>query len=193
MWKSRDLALVILLSVVSFLYTVFVGQLGNLITGVLGLNYIFIFGHAIFISFGFLMYEGRRWRFLLQTTLVALLTIPTYMSGMPFDVLARIPMIIGAFFSDLILNSVYAVFRKRNRLVLWGTLAVFVFLIFTPFFVAMNMFLFYAPEVFTMYVTVYFLLLPVTIVEVVVGSIVGYKICKRVKKPLDVFSDSKTG
>ena len=192
MWKSRDLALVILLSVVSFLYTVFVGQLGNLITGVLGLNYIFIFGHAIFISFGFLMYEGRRWRFLLQTTLVALLTIPTYMSGMPFDVLARIPMIIGAFFSDLILNSVYAVFRKRNRLVLWGTLAVFVFLIFTPFFVAMNMFLFYAPEVFTMYVTVYFLLLPVTIVEVVVGSIVGYKICKRVKKPLDVFSDSKT-
>ena len=192
MWKSRDLALVILLSVVSFLYTVFVGQLGNLITGVLGLNYIFIFGHAIFISFGFLMYEGRRWRFLLQTTLVALLTIPTYMSGMPFDVLARIPMIIGAFFSDLILNSVYAVFRKRNRLVLWGTLAVFVFLIFTPFFVAMNMFLFYAPEVFTMYVTVYFLLLPVTIVEVVVGNIVGYKIYKRVKKPLDVFSDSKT-
>src|SRR3972149_7816878 len=193
MWKSRDLALVILLSVVSFLYTVFVGQLGNLITGVLGLNYIFIFGHAIFISFGFLMYEGRRWRFLLQTTLVALLTIPTYMSGMPFDVLARIPMIIGAFFSDFILNSVYAAFRKRNRLVLWGTLAVFVFLIFTPFFVAMNMFLFYAPEVFTMYVTVSFLLLPVTIVEVVVGSIVGYKICKRVKKPLDVFSDSKTG
>ena len=192
MWKSRDLALVILLSVVSFLYTVFVGQLGNLITGVLGLNYIFIFGHAIFISFGFLMYEGRRWRFLLQTTLVALLTIPTYMSGMPFDVLARIPMIIGAFFSDLILNSVYAVFRKRNRLVLWGTLAVFVFLIFTPFFVAMNMFLFYVPEVFTMYVTVYFLLLPVTIVEVVVGNILGYKIYKRIKKPLDVFSDSKT-
>ena len=173
----------VLLAVVSFIYTVFIGQLGNLITGIVGLNYIFVFGHAIFISFGFLMYEGRRWRFLLQTVLVAFLTIPTYMSGAPFDVLARIPMIIGAFFSDLILNSVYPIFQKRDKLIWWGTLAVTIFLIFTPFFVALNMFLFYAPEVLRLYIYTYFLLLPVTIVETVIGSIIGYRIYKRVKKP----------
>ena len=62
MMKSRDITLVILLAVVSFVYTVFVGQLGNLLTGIQGLNYLVIIGHMIFISYGFLMYEGRRWR-----------------------------------------------------------------------------------------------------------------------------------
>jgi hypothetical protein len=153
-----------------------------MITGILGLNYIFIFGHAIFISFGFLIYEGRRWRFLLQSTIVALLTIPTFMSGMPFDVLARWPMIAGAFFSDLILNSVYSIFRKYNRLFLWAFFAVVVFLFFTPFFVALNMFLFYPREVLTLYITVFFMLLPVTLIETLLGSYIGLKLFRRVQK-----------
>ena len=97
MWNSRDLALVIILAVVSFIYTIFVGQLGNLITGIQGFNYLFIVGHAIFISFGFLMYEGRRWRLLLQGVLAALLTLTTYLSGAPFDVLSKMPMIATSF------------------------------------------------------------------------------------------------
>ena len=186
MWESRDIALVIILAVASFIYTVFVGQLGNMITGILGLNYIFIFGHAIFISVGFLLYEGRRWRFLLQTVLVALLTIPTYMSGQPFDILARMPMSIGAFFTDSIVNSMYSFFNIRKKLAFWAFFAVLIFLITTPFFVALNMLLFYPPQVFSMYVNVYFLLLPVTIIEIVIGSYMGYKIHKRIKKPMKV-------
>ena len=183
MWKSRDLAVVIILAVASFVYTFIIGQLPNLFTGVLGLNYIFYFGHAIFISFGFLMYEGRRWRFLLQTVLVSLLTLPTYMSGAPFDFLARSPMIIGAFFTDLIVNSFYARFRNHNILIWWGTISVIIFLLIIPFSMASTMFLFYAREVFELYVYVYLLMLPVTLIETFFGSMIGYRIYTRVKKP----------
>ena len=184
LWSSKDITRVVILGVVSFVYTVFVGQLGNMLTGILGLNYFFIFGHAIFISFGFLAYEGRRWRFLLQSCIVALLTIPTFMSGLPFDVLARWPMIAGAFFSDLIINSLYTTFSKNNRLFLWAFLAVVVFLIFTPFFVALNMLLFYPREVFTLYINVFFMLLPVTLIETAVGSYIGMKIFRRIQKTI---------
>jgi hypothetical protein len=184
MWKSSDLAVVVVLAVVSFVYTFLVGQLPNLITGVLGLNYIFYFGHAIFISFGFLMYEGRRWRYLLQTILVALLTLPTYMSGAPFDFLARTPMIIGAFFSDLIVNSFYAQFRDHGNLRWWGTISVIIFLLITPFSMALTMFLFYSREVFELYFYVYLLMLPVTLIETFFGTMIGYRIYTRVKKSL---------
>ena len=108
MMKSRDIALVILLAVVSFVYTVFVGQLGNLLTGIQGLNYLVIIGHMIFISFGFLMYEGRRWRLFLQGVLAALLTLTTFLSGAPFDPLSKIPMIATSFFGDVILICGYS-------------------------------------------------------------------------------------
>ena len=115
MWRSRDLSLVILLAVVSFVYTVFVGQLGNLLTGIQGLNYLFIIGHMIFISFGFLMYEGRRWRLFLQGVLAALLTLTTALSGAPFDPLSKIPMIAVSFLADLIFNSLYGFFKNKNK------------------------------------------------------------------------------
>jgi hypothetical protein len=59
LWKPRDLTIAILLAVASFVYTVLVGQLGNLFTGIVGLNFIFIIGHSIFMSFGFLIYEKK--------------------------------------------------------------------------------------------------------------------------------------
>lgn len=183
MWESRDIALIIVLAVSSFIYSFFVGQLGNLITGILGLNYLFVFGHAIFISFGFLIYEGRRWRFLLQSILVVLLTLPTHQSGAPYDVLARMPLIIGAFFSDLIFNSIYKTFRKHNKLIWWAIIVAVVFLLIIPFFIALNMLLFYAPEVFTLYVNVYLLLFPVTMIEAIIGGFIGYRIYERIKKP----------
>jgi hypothetical protein len=190
MWKSKDIAIVIIIAAVSFAYTVFVGQLGNLLTGIQGLNYLFIVGHAIFISFGFLMYEGRRWRLLLQGTLAALLTLTTALSGAPFDVVSKIPMILTSFFGDLIFNSFYAFFKKRNRL---DWLAIFValgYVLMLPFFVALNMSIFYTPQALTLYISVYMLLLPVTIVETVVGGYIGNMIYKRVSKEKVVVSNS---
>ena len=182
MWKSRDLALAIVLAVVSFVYSVFLGQLGNLFTGILGFNYLFMIGHAIIISFSFLIYEGRRWRFLLQSTLVALLTLPTFQSGAPFDLLARAPMIIGAFVVDMLFNSIHPYFHKHNKLVLWAILVAVVYLLITPFTMAINLLLFYTSEAFSLYVNVYLLLLPVTMTETVIGGYLGYKIFERAKR-----------
>lgn len=180
MWESRDIALVIILAVTSFIYTVFLGQLGNLFTGILGFNYLFIIGHAIIISFSFLIYEGRRWRFLLQSMIVALLTLPTFQSGAPFDLLARAPMIIGSFFADAIFNSLYPYFWLRNKVVLWAILVPVAFLLITPLTMAVNLFLFYTSEAFLLYVNVFLLLLPVTMTEAIIGGFVGYKIFKRI-------------
>jgi hypothetical protein len=180
MWESRDIALVIILAVTSFIYTVFLGQLGNLFTGILGFNYLFIIGHAIIISFSFLIYEGRRWRFLLQSMIVALLTLPTFQSGAPFDLLARAPMIIGSFFADAIFNSLYPYFCLRNKVVLWAILVPVAFLLITPLTMAANLFLFYTSEAFILYVNVFLLLLPVTMTEAIIGGFVGYKIFKRI-------------
>ena len=182
MWESRDLALVIILAVVSFIYTTFVGQMGNLITGIQGLNYLFIVGHMIFISFGFLMYEGRRWRLFLQGVLAALLTLTTYLSGAPFDPLSKMPMIATSFFGDLIFNSLYTFFKKRNKLPWLAILVVIGYMLMLPVFVTLDMTLFYPPKALNMYLSVYFLLLPVTIVETIAGALIGIMIYRRVRK-----------
>lgn len=182
MMHSRDLTLVIILAVVSFVYTTFVGQLGNLLTGIQGLNYLFIIGHMIFISFGFLMYEGRRWRLFLQGVLAALLTLATFLSGSPFDPLSKIPMIATSFFGDLIFNSFYGFFRDRNKLVWLAIIVVLGYAFMLPFFVTINMSLFYNPQVLNLYLSVYVLLLPVTIVETIIGALIGTLIYKRINK-----------
>ncbi len=182
MWESRDLTLVIILAVASFIYTIFVGQLGNLITGIQGLNWLFIVGHMIFISFGFLMYEGRRWRLLLQGVLAALLTLTTYLSGVPFDVLSKIPMIATSFFGDVIFNSFYIFFKKRNRLFWLAILVAIGFMLMLPVFITLNMYLFSPPQFLTMFINVYVLLLAVTIVETIAGASIGYMIYRRVRK-----------
>jgi hypothetical protein len=182
MMHSRDLTLVIILAVVSFIYTTFVGQLGNLLTGIQGLNYLFIIGHMIFISFGFLMYEGRRWRLFLQGVLAALLTLTTFLSGSPFDPLSKIPMIATSFFGDLIFNSFYGFFKDRKKLVWLAMIVVLGYAFMLPIFVTINMSLFYNPQVLNLYLSVYLLLLPVTIVETIIGALIGTLIYKRINK-----------
>ena len=182
MMHSRDLTLVIILAVVSFVYTTFVGQLGNLLTGIQGLNYLFIIGHMIFISFGFLMYEGRRWRLFLQGVLAAFLTLATFLSGSPFDPLSKIPMIATSFFGDLIFNSLYGFFRDRNKLVWLAIIVVLGYAFMLPIFVTINTSLFYTPQLLNLYLSVYVLLLPVTIVETIIGALVGTLIYKRINK-----------
>lgn len=185
MWNSRDLALVILLAGISFVYTVFIGQLGALFTGILGFNYFFIIGHALFISLGFLLYEGRRWRFFLQGLIVAILSLPTYQMGIPYDVIARAPTIIGSFVVDLIFNSVYDRFYERKKKMWFSIIVGISFMIITPFFAALTRFFFYTPEAFTGYVTVLFLFFPVLIGETIVGSYLAFKLYQRIKKTME--------
>ena len=180
MWNSRDIAVIIVLAVVSFLYSVFIGQLGNLFTGVLGFNYFFFWGHAILIAFGLLVYEGRRWRFFAQGIIVALLTLPTYQSGLPFDIIARIPMVVNSFLIDILFNTGWRYFKKKNQLLLWIIISNIVWIVFIPFLLVLNMSIFYSAQVLTTWLNVYFMLFPLTFIEMVVGAYIGYKLFTRI-------------
>ncbi len=157
-------------------------QVGNIITGFQTFGFLFVIGHAIFISIGLLMYRDRRWRFFFQSVLFALLIIPTYGIGAPFDVLARLPILTSTFFADLVFNSFYDFFKSRKRLLIWAILAATVYWIINPLFVALNMLLFYPPQLLNAYVTAAIILSPVSIIECVIGGYFGYKIYLRVSK-----------
>ena len=124
MWKSRDLALVILFSVSNVIYIYLVGQLGWMLSGLPGSNMLFIFGSTIILSVSLLMYEGRRWRFFLQNVIFVILSLPTYLLGTPFDIIPRIPTIINAIHVDILFMSFYGFFKNRNQLKLWSVIAV---------------------------------------------------------------------
>jgi hypothetical protein len=181
LWSSRVLALVIFIAVVSFIYAFLVGQLGALITGIFGLNYLLIFGHAMIISFGLLLYKGKRWTFFLQGILVFLLVLPTYQGGLPFDVLARIPILINTLLGDITFNSYYDFFKKRNQLIWWAILSVTVFWVSSPFLFMLNMYIFYPPELLIQFMNLALLMLPVIIIESIIGGYLGYKIYEKVK------------
>ena len=182
MWSSKDIALIIVLAATSFAYSMSVAQLPNLITGIVGLNYFFMFGHGIVISFGFLIYNGKRWRVAFQSTILALLFIPTFAMGTPFDILARMPMILAGFLGDFILNSFYQNFKNKNKLMWWSILAALFNILLTPILTTLNMYLFYSPEVFTSFVTVITFLSPVIIIESIVGGYIGYKVFERIER-----------
>lgn len=182
MWNSKDIALILLLAVLSFVYSILIAQLPTLIVGVVGLNYIFIFGYGIFISLSFLIYKGKRWRFGFQTALLALLMIPTFAMGTPFDVLARLPLVIVGFLSDFIFNSIYDYFCTKKRLKYWAILATLFTIGINPFLAVLNMVLFYPPIVLGSFIQVVSLLSPVIVIEALIGGYIGFVLFNKVKK-----------
>jgi hypothetical protein len=179
-WSSKELALIVILASTGFVYSLLLVQLPNLITGVVGLNYFFIFGHGIIISLSFLIYNGKRWRFTFQATLLALLLIPTFSMGAPFDVLARMPMILSSFLGDLVFNSLHQIFKTNNKLMWWGIFAALFGISLNLGLTFLNLYLFYLPESLTSFVSVVTLLSPVILVESAIGGYIGYKVFKRI-------------
>jgi hypothetical protein len=137
----------------------------------------------IFISFGFLIYEGKRWRVLLQSALVALLTFSTYLSGVPFDLVSKIPILLTAFFGDLIFNTFYPFFKKRNMLKWLSIIFSFAFLFMLFLFNTMNIYIFCPPQFLNTFISLYALLLPVTLIETALGGWIGFEIYKRIERP----------
>ena len=120
---SRDIALVVLFSIISFFYGAAVTPLSMLLMVIPGALHLFGLGHSIIVSLALLTYEGRRWRFLLQGLLVTLLFLPTTAGGIPFDILSRLPIVFGSFLGDLIFSSTYGRFKNLEKLRLWVVLA----------------------------------------------------------------------
>ena len=92
---------------------ILVGQVPNLISGIPGINYVFTIVYSIFQTVSWLMYEGRRWRIFgqgLLLALLALLFIP------PWTLSVAMATILYMFIVDLIFNSVYGFFKRKNML-----------------------------------------------------------------------------
>lgn len=181
--ESKDLAFIIVMAVTGLVTTVLIGQVATMITGIPGANYVLVILIAIQTSFSMLIYQGRRWRFTVQMTLFTFLIIPTYIGGVPFDLLSKTNLLINAFQCDLLFNSVYGTFKKQNKLIWWAILVTVEFWLLNPFIgLAMKSALLYPPEFMAKFVGVFPLIIPVIIIEAIAGGYLGYKIYQRVNQ-----------
>lgn len=182
MWESRDIALAILFAVVNVASIYLVGQMAWLFSGLPGSNMAFVITGAIINSVALLMYEGRRWRFLLQQTIFVILIIPTYLVGTPFSILPRIPSIINSIHADILFMTIYVGFKKRSQLRLWVIICIVEFFLVNPLLTGIAFSYLFPPEFVETFITVVILLLPVSITESVIGALIGYRIYQRTKK-----------
>ena len=182
MWKARDLALVILFAVANVIYIYLVGQLGWLFSGVPGSNMALIFGSVIIYSVALLMFEGRKWRFFLMQFIFVILILPTYLVGTPFDILPRIPTVINAIHADILYNSIYGFFKKRNQLKLWTTICVVEFFLVNPLLTGITFTFLFPPAFVSTFINAVLLLLPVSIAESAIGALIGFKLYEKINK-----------
>jgi hypothetical protein len=179
---SRDLALIICLAVLGLVISASIVQMATLLTGIPGASYFFTILTSLQTSFALLIYEGRRWRFFVQMTLFTFLIIPTYIGGVPFDLFSKIQMIVNAFFVDIIFNSVYGFFKKKDKLLLWSIMTAVVYWAMNPIYGLMIKPFFFPPEFAFRILTVIYWILPLIIVESIAGGYLGYKIYARIQK-----------
>lgn len=180
MWSSRDLALVIITAVVVFILSVTVFQIPSILTGNGGLVYLTTIGMAFLISITFLLFEGRRWRFIAHNTLVVVLSFPTSFIGAPFDVFARLVVILAGFPADIILNSLYQKFKDSNRLDWWSVLVCLVFFSVLPFLQLLLFPLYFPSQFMEVFTDVLLLMSPWIIGGAIAGGYFGYKVYRRI-------------
>jgi len=182
MWKSRDVALVILFAVTSVVSVYLFGQLGWMFFRVPGSNMALIIGGVIINSIALLMFEGRRWRFLLMQIIFVILILPTYLVGTPFSILPRIPILINAIHADILYMSIYGFFKKRNQLKLWTVITAIEFFLVNPLLTGIAFTYLFPPEFVSTFITVVLLLIPVSVTESVIGALIGYKLYQKTRK-----------
>ncbi len=136
---------------------------------------------TLLVSLTFLLFEGRRWRFFFHNTLVALLSLPTFLGGPPYDIFPRLVIVLAGFPADLVLNSIYKFFRSNNRLVWWSILTGMVFFLVLPFLQILIFPLFFPSQFVAAFTNVVIVMLPWIIGGAIAGGYLGYKVYMRIK------------
>jgi hypothetical protein len=181
MWSSRDIAIIIITAVVNLVLSVFIFQMASLIIGVQGFNFIFTFGFATIISLTFLLFEGRRWRFFFHNALAMLLLLPTSFGGTPFNVFPRLVIILAGIPGDVVLNTLYPIFKEKNRMVWWSILTTLFFIPLVNLFQILLFPLYFPPEFVTTYLNVLLIMSPFIFVGAIIGGYLGYQVYKRIE------------
>jgi hypothetical protein len=179
MKNSRDIALIIMFVALSFAFKELVGQIET-ITGIHGSDFVLTIVYSVIQSVAYLMYGGRRWRILAQALLLSLL----YLLFIPSWTLpVALATITNMLLVDLIFNSFYGRFKRDNRL-FWWILALQVYSWTTFSFIVLPFLLLVIPiqAVIAYFVSLGIVWLPVTIIEAVAGSYIGYKTYRRVER-----------
>jgi hypothetical protein len=180
--KSRDVALIIMFTVLNLVLMMLIVQVPELITGIPAIGYTFIIFYAITLSVAYLLYEGRRWRIFTQGLLfnsIALLLVRIYTPT------AAIVSILTSFIIDVVFNSYYGFFKRKNKLRWWVILSQVYSWTTQPIWTLLFVALFIAPfeAVFrNWFIPIILVMLPVIIIEAIVGGYIGYKIYRRVEK-----------
>ncbi|PVX23108.1 MAG: hypothetical protein CW691_11605 [Candidatus Bathyarchaeum sp.] len=189
MVDSKDICLIVVMANIGFFTTLLFGQMARVVTGVPGSNYVFIILLTIQTSFSFQIYEGRRWRVFIQGVIFTILIIPLNFGGTPYNVISKMNYVITPLICDVIFNSLYGIFRRYNKLFLWGVLTTVVFWALNPFLGALTAYVVQPIEYVMAFLNVVLLLLPLIIIESVVGGYIGYKIYLRVKRDVLLNTD----
>ena len=181
MKKSRDIALIIMFTVLNFSFAVLIGQVPGLITGIPGIAYAFIIVHSINQSVSWPMFEGRRWRVFTKGLLFSLLClffIPAWVPPVAMAAILNVTIV------DLIFMSLYGFFKRENKLFWWILLTQVYFHTAQPLWIIPFSALFIPIEkiIANWVVPVVSVMLPVIIIEAIAGSYIGYKIYRRVEK-----------
>ena len=182
MWNSKEIGLIIIFSVLNFVYTALVGQMAWFISGVPGTNLLLIIGGVVINSVALLYFKGRRWRFAIYQILFAMLSIPTFFLGVPFDVVSRLPLVIAGLVTDVFLNGVYHFFAKKKILKLWVIIDMNVYFLITPLISLIYFSVLYEPGYVSFFVNNVIILIPIIIAESTIGAVIGYNIYERLKK-----------
>jgi magnesium-transporting ATPase (P-type) len=182
MKNSRDLALLIMFAVLSFVFQALIGQVPSLIAGVPGIGYAFTIVYSIIQSVAYLMYGGRRWRIFAQTLLINSLAILPIIPN--WTVPVAMASIVNSFIVDSVFNSLYGKFKRDDKLFWWILLVQVYYWATSPFWLLLFSSLFAPVEqiIAEWFVPVMSVMLPIMIVEAVAGSSLGYKIYRRVEK-----------
>ena len=182
MQKSREITLVIVFAVLSFITWATLGQLPVMITGIRGIGYAFLIVHAIPQAAALIFFEGRRWRFFAMQAIFAFLSLPTMLGGVPFDIIGRLPLIAVGFVVDVVVNSFYNAAQKRGKLSLWLTSGTAFRWAIDPFIFILIWTLYIPFNIIDSYLSVLVFLLPIIIVEGALTGYIAYKIYTRIKK-----------
>ena len=182
MWNSRDIALIITFAVLSFINFAVVLQTFSLLTGIPGIAYGVDLIGAIIATVGFLLFEGRRWRISVLGLLIYFLSLYLYFGVNSLNVITRIPIFLKMFLIDIVFNSFYGHFEKRNKLVRLAIGQSVCFFMISPFISILFFSLFVPFETLAPLLNVVIFMLPLILAVSLAGGYIGYKIYKRLEK-----------
>ena len=174
-------------AVLTFIFRFFIGRVVGMIEAPpfgASTAYLLSIFFSIIHSLSFLMYKGKRWRLFSQGILSSLLYIifinPTIRA-------VEMATITNLFICDVFFNSFYGLFEQKKRL-LWLTLSFQVFYWATHaiwLLTYMSIF-FYSFEgvLNNWFIPIMLILIPIMVIEGIIGGFTGYKIHGRVKRIL---------